>query len=177
MPLGTYGYGISEAHGESGAVTTTTSVAEKLRDLIASSASFQSAVGVGSEAAALAYVYIQGRTASSGVFSRPYALVEGLRTSNRFSATSGYQSGRIRFKIERDVASGDAANHETAALNFIKWVEDVLGDMMLNQHDGLGRLILSNMTTDEPQRSSFKEAGGQGDYYRVWVTVDYGIGA
>ena len=155
-------------------------IAEKVEDLIASSASFRSRTGTTTAALAKPFIDIRGIDAEhTDEFPRPRALIDAVASSHRTIRRAGYRSGTIKFLLEDAIPVLKQASHEDAYTDFMDWVESVLTEMMENQEDGAEtHLLVQDITTEKPQRSTPQEseAGPISDYYQCWCTLTYGFG-
>ena len=154
----------------------------KFRELIASSATFQSIVGEVSEAAALNHVVPWVERAPS----RPLALVGIPITSTTSLRVPNNAVGQLRARFEFDVdashipASGDtdavaSEKLQNSGIDFGNKVGAIIQEIMIESLNG-GRLLIRSVDMIEPGITLSKkyERASLGDYMKVTVVANYG---
>lgn len=154
---------------------------ENLRTLIASSATFQTLVGVEGypdpTASAKAHIYVPAiETAAVVKAARPFALIgQGdIFEMTRTSATNFRPSGSLIFLLEDDVAAGDADDAEAAEKAFCKTVGDIFTDILTLSNDGAYLAVTGIRQLEGPLRADKKIRQNEGDFYQAVYSIEWG---
>jgi hypothetical protein len=142
---------------------------QAMADLVASSPAFQAAVGLGSEAAALARVYL---ISAKGIqVERPFAIVS--LPVNQRGGRGAFSSGEIIVIFEMEVdaaykrdpeAEDDEVDSGPASEAIRNWAGAVIEEVMNEQENG-GRLILRRY---QQEGGLFRSPKGEDvDYFQL----------
>ena len=147
--------------------------------LLSESAAWQAACGVGSAAAALAFVHVAGWGKPSQNLARPQAIV--TLPHNCEVGRGAYTSGRLWWMVALDVAVADASDHREASLAFGNVLGDVIEDVMIAS-EAAGKLAIRSIVLDQPPARSHPQRVGRRkqpavveDYFEASLWVHYGI--
>lgn len=157
------------------------------RELVASSTTFQTEVGAGSEAIALGSV-VAGIEFNP---TRPYAIVgypmEDIMGQRDINNTSG--TLRVGFEFDMNASyvplytDNDATKSEkyqNGVRHFANVIGAIRSEMILNSRDG-GRLLVQSMALMSPgiskntPREEIDDAGSEEHYFWAYFLVQYGI--
>ncbi len=150
-------------------------------------AAFRTFCGVATEALALARIYHTSLPQATGERYtaeelsgyRPFALIataptEGLRRT--VDSTDSFDSrGRITLRLERDVASADAANPQEAERKFLNEVGGIIDELCGRAAPGAaGELAFDAITlASGPWRPPVEAYEEQGDYIACELAVEW----
>ena len=181
------GFGTAETPPDaSGDVTPTSPMAltiDALRTLIASSATFQAAVGATGMpaeklAAARQRVHVsEYKPGDDNSFERPYALIVRTGAEHSEAEGTGYfnDSGTLDVLFEREIpeAYTDADQTDNAELDFSNFIDTVIAECQALSSQAGYLITRSWRTADGPWRD--KEDGGDTEYYGIYKSVEWGL--
>lgn len=147
--------------------------------MLSESAAWQAACGVGSAAAAQAFVHVAGWGQPDEEIVRPLAIV--TLPHNATIGRGGYTSGRLWWMVAIDVDPADAASHRDASLAFGNVLGEVCEDLMLAA-EGAGKLVIRQLVLDQPPARTRPKRVGQRkapsvveDYIQASLWVNFGL--
>jgi|GEM_PF-5329515 len=158
----------------------------RLRDLLSRTETLQSLVGATGDAAerqaaAAASVYYPAIHASDVADARPFVLIMGAaETRGEAVGLDTFQpGGQIVFGLEVDVPESLQANNTAAFAAAQRWFDELLGDLvadLLGAAVGGDDLMLSGYRVPEaPQRSDPTQQTDEGDFFRAFIEIDWGV--
>lgn len=150
--------------------------AEKLKQMIAASAEFQTATGAANQAEALAFVHLVDYTPEEADFTRPFAIVSRNEDDQLNSSGNAMSAaGVLAIIVENDIATeylpaDKAAEAEAAFTNYLGALTREIQDLSYQA----GQLIIRNISiATGPTR--IESNGDEPDVYSAEIHVAYGL--